>query len=521
MSTITGVAPDPAPASVEGLSRLRRWLGIAALAMLSAVLLGNLVKLCLTAANALGYPFELDYGEGIVWQQMDSIVAGHGYAPLQTFPAIVFHYPPVYHLTTALVVALAGLDPLLAGRVVSWMSTLGCAAIVGRWVWLAVPGDRDRRSALLGAALGGLVFLGSPTALSWSSLMRVDMLASLLTLACLWQALVAVERPSRVAFAALLGALAVFTKQTAIMGPACAFAILWCARPRLAWTFGLWCGGIATAALAVALWATRGEFLNHILLYNVNRFAPQRWQLLVAILLSQVICTVIAFVGAGAAWRRLRPTAWAAFRERLASDPAARALALALLYFMVRTATFPLLLKSGAHENYLLDWLSVSAVFVGLAIAAVAEALRRGTNWPSALVFSLVLFGLPLQATGLSVLYKGAKDRPAQARLTALTARIAASPRPVVSDDMVLLRRAGRPVLYEPAITAELAHKGRYDEAGFARLVRRGAFGFLITRGRRGDRMFDERWNPTVADAMDAAYPVTVPVDDLVLHLPR
>ena len=44
-----------------------------------------------------------DYGEGIVWQQMRNIVAGQGYTPLGVYPAIVYHYPPVYHLVVHLV----------------------------------------------------------------------------------------------------------------------------------------------------------------------------------------------------------------------------------------------------------------------------------------------------------------------------------------------------------------------------------------------------------------------------------
>lgn len=498
----------------------RRWLGTIALIVLTAGLAGNVVKLVLTGLNAIGYPFELDYGEGIVWQQMDSIVAGRGYAPLQTFPAIVFHYPPVYHLLTALAAALTKIDPLTAGRAISWLSTLGCAGIIARWTWLAMPKTGDRRAMQLGAVLAGAIFIGSPTALTWSSLMRVDMLSTLLTLACLWQTLSAIDRPGRLPLAAVLGALAVYTKQTAIVGPACAFILLWCVRPRLAWTFFAWCGGLALAALAIALATTRGEFLNHVLLYNVNRFAPDRWQLLLSIILSQVICAGIAVAMVVQAWNTLRPTSFSAFRDRLTSDPAARALALGLIYFIARTLMFPMVLKSGASDNYLIDWFSVTAVFVGLGIVAVAAALRNGTNWPSALVFSLVLIGLPLQAVRLTVLYNGVKDTAAEARLSSVAARIAASPRPVISDDMVLLRRAGQQVVYEPAIAAELAHKGRYDEAGFAAMVRRGAFGFFITRGRRGDGMFDERWNPAVADAMDVAYPVTVSVDDLTLHLP-
>ena len=79
----------------------RRWVGGAALLVLIAILFVDVGKLISTAIVAMNYPYDLDYGEGIVWQQMDDIVAGKGYAPLGTFPAIVYHYPPVYHLVVA------------------------------------------------------------------------------------------------------------------------------------------------------------------------------------------------------------------------------------------------------------------------------------------------------------------------------------------------------------------------------------------------------------------------------------
>ena len=46
--------------------------------------------------DAVFYPFEIDYGEGIVWQQAASFMVGAAYRPLTAFPFIVFYYPTVY-----------------------------------------------------------------------------------------------------------------------------------------------------------------------------------------------------------------------------------------------------------------------------------------------------------------------------------------------------------------------------------------------------------------------------------------
>lgn len=44
---------------------------------------------------AIHYPYELDYGEGIVWQQAALIPGPRMYAPGAGLPFIAFHYPPL------------------------------------------------------------------------------------------------------------------------------------------------------------------------------------------------------------------------------------------------------------------------------------------------------------------------------------------------------------------------------------------------------------------------------------------
>ena len=42
----------------------------------------------------------------------------------------------------------------------------------------------------------------------------------------------------------------------------------------------------------------------------------------------------------------------------------------------------------------------------------------------------------------------------------------------------------------------------------------------FVTVGERGDRLFDSRYNPAVADAMYKAYPQRRTIADYTLHLP-
>jgi hypothetical protein len=86
---------------------------------------------------------------------------------------------------------------------------------------------------------------------------------------------------------------------------------------------------------------------------------------------------------------------------------------------------------------------------------------------------------------------------------------------------MVLLKRAGKPVVWEPAIFAELASEGLWDRHPFIEMIHCRRFAFFVTVGARGDALFDHRYDGAVADAMDRAYPVRREMAGLVLHLPR
>ncbi|MEA3039488.1 MAG: hypothetical protein QOE79_2001, partial [Sphingomonadales bacterium] len=160
-----------AAADRSGPRRLAMLVGLALLGFAA-------LRLLLLAGKALLFPYELDYGEGIVWQQMVLIFQGHGYGPIDGFPAIVFHYPPVFH-AAAYGLSATGIDPLVAGRLVSLLATLACAWLVGGLAARLAEG----RAARLCGAFAALVALAFWPVGYWAPLMRVDMLAFALGLA--------------------------------------------------------------------------------------------------------------------------------------------------------------------------------------------------------------------------------------------------------------------------------------------------------------------------------------------------
>ena len=490
-----------------------------ALLALGALLAWHAYRFMGLAIGAVAFPYELDYGEGIVWYQTRMLFAGEAFGPIDGFPAIVFHYTPLFHLVSGLVAA-TGIDGLAAGRVVSLLSTAAMAVLAGAIVHRVVARDGGPKGAARLAALFTvfLPLLCYPIPL-WSPLMRVDMLAFALSMGGVYIGLRSFSRPSAVYPAALLFVLAVYTKQTMIAAPAALFGTLLLYRPRTAFAGILTCMAAGTAALAVLAIATDGGFLRHIFLYNINRFDPERLTWIQITAEGHIGLIAAALVGAATQFPALR--AFAVKRSN-ASSSAAESVFLAA-YLLLTTIMLLLVAKSGSSGNYFIEWLVALCIYAGIAVSyPIRRALDAGIGPAAPFGTILVPIALSVHAWTLPVppISSDLMARRAVG-LEILAERIRSSDRPVISDDMVILQRGGQPVLWEPAIFAELGANGVWDERPFIRMIEQRRFGFFITHRDRGRRPFDERYNPAVAEAMARAYPRREKIAGLTLHLPE
>ena len=84
--------------------------------------------------------------------------------------------------------------------------------------------------------------------------------------------------------------------------------------------------------------------------------------------------------------------------------------------------------------------------------------------------------------------------------------------RPVISDDMVLILRSGKQVQWEPAIFAELASTGLWDQRPFVNMIEITCLRFLRQRRRSGRLLSD------CAEAMRRAYPITRHIANFSIH---
>lgn len=477
--------------------------------------------------HALLWPFELDYGEGIVWQQANMMLTPEAYGRIDGFPAIVFHYPPLYHMWVRVVSMLFGVNMLFAGRAVSIGATLFTVVMIGMIVARTTPANVPRGGRILAAVSGALCALCFVPVVYWSLLMRVDMAAFLLSVAGFWLGLKAFENPRLIYLSALCFVGAVYVKQTSLAAPLALFSLMVWLRPKLALSGVVTCIVAGLIVLAGLAYVTNGGFIRHVFLYNINRFELSRLQIILQVVQAHglIFCAAFAaiYLRASDLRRRYAGLKW----SMLVNSPADVAWTGVIFYFASTSLILVTVAKSGSSANYLIEWMLVISMLIGCGLADVCRAATHENGADGRAEIALIAIVVPLfiaiQARTLDAEELGFNDlwsAKRSAQMAQLSARVRAAPKQIISDDMVMLLLSGKPVVWEPSIFAELASMGAWNEQPFADKIRAQEFSMFITAGKRGDALFDSRYNPAIADAIDAAYPVQERLAGYILHLP-
>jgi hypothetical protein len=430
--------------------------------------------------------FEIDYGEGFVWSQVSDLLAGRLYRPLSQYPIALMHYTPLFHLASAALWKL-GVDPLISGRLVSLSAGLAVAGACGVLAYLAVserlPPSRRRLAALAAIAIA----IGTPEIVEWSTLMRVDMLATSLGML----GLCALAWGNRNAWALpLAGAcflMAVATKQSAL-APALAgtIALLW-SRPRAGLLLAA--GMIAVGGVLVcgAELATGGEFLRHTVLYDAARI---HWDQLVLLWLPLLAKSAVVIVMA-AALAALTLRAVLRGHDNRTDARAWLRLALAIS-FGLGLAYSVGLAKVGAGSGYMLPLLAPAAILAAVAL----------TEWTG---YARVLFAaLAAQiVVGLATYpFQTQPELIERDRVDTQLMRIMSSvDGPVLSENMSLLMRAGRPLPWEFGSITELTLLGIFDETPLVQRLRDRWFKMLII-----ETWEPQRFTPAIRETAQSNY---------------
>jgi 4-amino-4-deoxy-L-arabinose transferase-like glycosyltransferase len=442
------------------------------------------------AVYVLWFPFAVDYGEGPLVDQARRLLAGESLyrAAWNRPPFVINNYPPLFPIAVAAASRALHVGLLAAGRLISILSTVASAVLIGR---IARRAWDDRLAGWLAAAL----YLSNLFVVEWALVARVDSLALALSLAALHLLQTRAQSWRAIAAALLLMTASIYTRQTyALAVPFTAVLWLWSIDriKTIAFTAAL-------VTLNVSLFiafnrATGGGFYFHTVLANENHF---QWLRVLEFGARFVFASGIA-LGLALLARGAAPTD---FARRALPAYAAASLAVALTVG-----------KVGSWHNYFLELVAAVALLGAGAARVATRRFVRPLLYTQAVLAALVTAAL-LQWK-LSV---GWQNRAGYA---AIAAEIARAPGPVLADDaMTMIVAADRPLYFQPFEYRQLQTTGRFDPSPLAREIAARRFALIVLRWPDTPRCA-ERWGPELLTAIKSHYRESIRAGALVSYVP-
>jgi hypothetical protein len=451
--------------------------------------------------SGLGFPYQLDYGEGIQLHFVSEWAKGHPiYRTLYSYPYITANYAPL-----TLVLAL-GLTPLLgvtyaAGRIWTLLAIVALAITLVAWI-------RQSGGRWLVAVGTALLFVGSPYIYHWAPLFRMDILGLALTVAGIYAVWRSVEsrRPRLLWLAAVLFVAALYAKQSFIFAPAAAISYLFFFVDRrraleVAAIMGLLGGGLFVLIDRF----TGGGFWQSMVVSNVNPFLwPEFWQQLGA------FARTFAVLGLLTAWYvvdKFVLNRGLPLREKVSPLD---------VYLPAALGSLVLAGKAGSWENYFFEALFVLALCSGLALNRLEQVSRPGLRL---LVPVLVLIQI-------SLMWYTPRAAERYMQLTresneAMAPILARTPDPIISEDTGLLVSNGKTVDFHSFEYSQLARAGRWDQGWVLDQLRRRYLSMVILEtGTRLDVDHYQRFTREFMSELDRNYAHTGTVGKYELYEP-
>ncbi len=221
--------------------------------------------------NRIRYPFDLEWIEGAMVNQVLRLIHGQGMYVAPSINYIPFYYTPVYFYFSALAALVFGIG-LFPLRLVSFLASLVSFAAI----FLIVRAEtKNWWAAILSTGLFAATFRVTG---AWLDIARVDSL--FLAFWLLFVYFIIGRKSSLVAvLAGILAALAYLTKQTALITCAPVLVYLfWCN-----WKYGLICLGTATLIIGITTlvlnFASAGWYNYYVfgLLSTQTEWLPQEF----------------------------------------------------------------------------------------------------------------------------------------------------------------------------------------------------------------------------------------------------
>ncbi len=312
------------------------------------------------------YPYQLDYGEGLMLEGATSLRHGDPLYPNPfRFPTVVHVYGPVAYGATALVERKPSFP---AGRLLVLVCSLTLVMLLG-WILHNWTG-----SWLVGLSFG-LLLLALPAFRFWLYLLRADMIGLLLSVLGLalyvWK-----EKLWHCSVA--LFALALFCKYTLMAAPLAVIVhLLLNGRRKRGIGVAVALGTLCAVAFAVLQVRTGGWFAFHM--FSTH---PDRYSLVQLLTLGFLVWASAPLITGLALWH-------------VAEGLHAGAKSLAAIYFVTSSLTALTAGKLGSTTNHFLEWMVASCLCAGLQYSALLAKA------PSKVLPATVLLSLSILAPAI------------------------------------------------------------------------------------------------------------------------
>jgi hypothetical protein len=473
----------------------------------------------------VGFNYPLDYGEGPLLNQALRIINGESLYPanISSPPYLISNYPPVYVMINAFFAWLFGPD-LLYGRLISLLSTLGTAIVLGLIVY-----QISKMKKVFPAITTSAVFLSMPYVVGWSALFRVDMLALFLSVLGLFVILKNPLENRAIYVACVFFILAAYTRQT--LGLAAPLtAVIWIAlrnwKKAIKFFMLYALGGLVIFGLLT--FVTRGGFFFHIIKANVNPFIWKTVFNYAREILNKMpiilgIMTLYLLIG----WRFSKSYPF-------------------LVPYLLASGLVSMTIgKVGSNVNYLVELCASMSLVVGFSMAA-AMNLRpvatkeepdllfpkeeipdpenvpghiRTSLWLNLGVTTVLSFLVVFQIAGLTrdslfTRISGHRDRIKPASdYVYLEENIKRSAQkgPILVDEfMGILPDNGIPLYLQPFEFVQLSDAGLWNQEPFLESIRGQEFPLILIHHFQFYPVYLERWTPEMLKAIFERY---VPVE--------
>jgi len=299
-----------------------------------------------------------------------------------------------------------------------------------------------------------------------------------------------------VLWAAPLLATAVLTKQSYVAAALTVTIFLITRSPRRGLAFATALAVLFGGAVATLTWASHGWFLFHTITANRNPFSwANAWILTERFLAShasELLLMSPALVG-------LAPP---------------RRLSIFGLYALIAAAVSLSSGKLGSDSNYFVEPL-VAAGLLAANEFPLPWLLARGRPGRVACA-ALGVAAVALGAVRFVEVQKMRQALPAEVPVFDRMCRdLAARPGPAVSDEAVLLRCAGKEVIFQPFVMTQLAEAGRWDQRPFLEALADGRIPTVIAQ-TRPEWLFRSRYTEEMREHLLTHYRVATTYQTVV-----